>query len=1394
MPKNTNPNRVQNNIGQEPFTQANYRLTVGALSPNNILSVSPAQKHDAGVDFTFMLASHVQDPHAAHPASAISVEDIPPGTFNSDNVQGVLQELAGLSSPFPAGLGEWYGSFPLTTGIPDWGILGMNDGALTGFSLSVIDLPQSHRYPYQWVPPTPGNRTNLSDFGPFEPPPATVSAPPVPPVYFEFTQTSGADLTANWNAGGYSPRDTVFNVADGVGNYNGGGNPTALAGGFTRRGNLVQTYRILRRLPAVTTIPVVATGVISPADRGVVALIHWPDDGLMAQFAAQPLLDKVVAAICLGQGLYDQGGCPVDGEGGGIFLLGGTTNDPDPYAWPGQATGQAGLAEIYRGVADCFSSQTFTDTEGASGLGPDNNIFKQSSPYWNFDGLVSPQLTISATTSLTPFTTQITVNPAHNYKVGQPITVDNCPDINGGAEITATVESIVGVNDFVLWVNGATNAASSGTTQRITGCDVDDYPANETPFPAQVRVGTVAAAGIAPIAGGVPILGAPYLGGAVRGTPIPTAPTTQDDLDNNFFQYRLPVLNDYSNGVTGLKHTPLLEKPRYYAKPPLADNALPLVNAGNFTAYGMDYYPHQIARFRHRFEIAAPSTLTDAGSYILLHFKKEEYFEDLVVRGVWPTDDKLYSANVANVAAINAGTDGLDNSQSSTVQNMIDQTDLQATGWVNGSINGKPFFNLCGTVVVDKTDMAIAPPVLAAAPTYDITTTPAGTIPEWIHTVSGVSYFAARDSSDSPCFELDTFSLTVNRLFGDGLQHRAFLTGNRNGSFSPSRIMTMTPLMTHLGDFFNIAQDFTITTAAAGVWKHSQHAEFAIEAINPASAVGGAGPLIAATATLPVMSISPTSPVPDVFMFSTKAKPHAFVRTPLSHSFTLSTDGVNLVNSSIALLGGASVLYSACTRDPAANPEYGNLVDPFFPPPALPLWPAANFSLFTTQKAYEERFLDEVYRYHVEFGGITVNPDLQNLIGPGLPLPAAPIEIPSKAGVAITFVGPPNYFWENASWFQGGTFGFPAYEADLSAVAYSTIESGQELQVAGLPHRNPPISEGPKAPKPATGMLLYPKTDYTTNHRPDLGTDGVTQFDYRFGFFARNYVRVLDLQDASLNVQPGQPFAILQFKGLTLDDFAYAGGATPGSSNIAILAKVPGLTTWMDVGRVDGAGPSKQDPLLDGAGCAVLGPDTKNLIDPLYGYPIAQVKINVGPVANFFKNVIDGQCEDEIPLLIKVVYYCPHAVATITVRDFNDAVGDTITLNGTGLAVLTEGVDWTAAVSNNATAISIAAAVNTAAVGITAKYLSNVVYLMADVFGTAGAAYTVICGGAAPSGLLPTVLTNFTGGCESDKYDLTYQVTSALGVTPVVFNPASSENYRSAEVRGLYTITAVPLT
>ena len=334
-------------------------------------------------------------------------------------------------------------------------------------------------------------------------------------------------------------------------------------------------------------------------------------------------------------------------------------------------------------------------------------------------------------------------------------------------------------------------------------------------------------------------------------------------------------------------------------------------------------------------------------------------------------------------------------------------------------------------------------------------------------------------------------------------------------------------------------------------------------------------------------------------------------------------------------------------------------------------------SVVSASKDHSERFLDEIYRYshnwnstQVPNQGIQAN-YLANLAGPGLPFVTGPIEVPVRAGYTMSHATIADLPWEKAAWVQ------------YNKMATALTANGAELQVAGLPDRNPPLDEGNDEPYPSAGRLMIPKIDYMGNNalggpiRPSLASGDITtaQFPYNgvpaaisFAGLEQNYVRAFDANfSRSTNnaqsvqsgpvVADGQPFVYLRIWGVTPSDFEYEAGWPYGNKHMAILVKVPGLTTWMDIGRNDGSGPSKQDPVHDGAGCRVVGPQTRDGVGDPYsnvwqsigvdqihacGVVYSQVKINVGPNVNLFKssgevaNMV-GTNEGEAPVLVKVV-------------------------------------------------------------------------------------------------------------------------------------------------------------
>ena len=100
------------------------------------------------------------------------------------------------------------------------------------------------------------------------------------------------------------------------------------------------------------------------------------------------------------------------------------------------------------------------------------------------------------------------------------------------------------------------------------------------------------------------------------------------------------------------------------------------------------------------------------------------------------------------------------------------------------------------------------------------------------------------------------------------------------------------------------------------------------------------------------------------------------------------------------------------------------------------------------------------------------------------------------------------------------------------------------------------------------------------------------------------------------------------------------------------------------------------------------------------------------------------------------------ATGTYTVVDYTLLAGDSVTVNGT---TLTEGIDWTAAVSNNATATSLATAIDGLA-SVTATATGAVVTVVAASRGAAGNAITTTTSDATN---LPVSGATLSGGADN---------------------------------------------
>jgi hypothetical protein len=955
------------------------------------------------------LTSHVEAGGGAHSAAAIDIDRKPP-LYDGDNVEDALDELSALVPPRPPNVGE-FSTVVTLSGIPDWGHLKMVDNYLA-FSPSSPDPSLIYGAWTNFVEPTD------------EDPPFTVKN--VDPI-----------------------TDPTFNVIDGT--YTGGGlGDFTHSGAFTRDiggpNPLNQTTRITSSSGVGGGKPIVISGVVYPADRGVLALLRWPPSGDTTAFLAQDLTVRCPAAIRLGSGVNS--GC--DGLVGGMFTLGDGGSGFDPFAYPGQASGQYDLRELHTGVS-----------------------------------------TIDAT--------------------ALPIVADT----------------------------------TSG----------------------QVRLGTDVNAGVPVVAGGIPILGA----GTVA---------TGGGNDDNFFRYRLPYLNDYSDGTNGLLYTPAAQKPRYFLKPSVSlTPGTDLVQAGDYPDFPKDYWTFQVARYRHRFTLddtaILPSDPRDNGSWMLLHFRTEEAFEALVRDGVAPADEDLYSPNL------------VDWTNPENPLNVV--ADDSASGFP-----AAPSYHILRASIFEDPDGDTAPTITSAS--YDYTPTL-----DAVMFVSGIAYFLVRDGSgnlltlDNITFNADDLFLNSYRTAEPGITGDSFL-GNVN------------PMVIAISHFANE----TLPTVPGAIIQSASYVrrrrlELTYQELGSFTIADG--PLPADSAIYDTgAGANPILPLGDVSepAFSTNANLRGFLRKPLAHRNPFTANLPSPGPILIPPLDTMSVLVHS-TDSRSGTVLYGNIL---VAPGTI------EATLESPQKDVEERFLDEVYRYSETWDGLAAAV-LSQLQGPGLPGAVSPIEVDVRAATTATYT--------TASWIQNSR-----HLDDLTAGPASS-----ELQVAGLPDLSPELEYEELEPFPSSGIVIYPQTDYSTGHRPaDPGDVTGAQRDYSTATGDRAYIRAFDVafsRSASPRSPEGQPFFTIKLLGVRRSTFAYVGPG-PGSADVAILVKVPGLTTWMDLGRVDGDGPSKQDGLLDGAGCQVVGPETFDDDPSDSGVRFAQVKVNVGPTATLFKSV-----NGEVPVLVKVL-------------------------------------------------------------------------------------------------------------------------------------------------------------
>lgn len=1201
MPRKLNPAYIKVGHGKAaPDENASRPSLTGAglvgAGPNIGQPVTPVGSTFGGALTGEAFAGHIQDPKGAHKASAIE-HDGHPDILLSSNVEGALDELIGTVTKRPPYLGQWDSSVAFS-GIPDWGFLKLRDASLDNYPLTTGVVPLENLpsgadpadvFPYYFTAPGPAQDA-------------------------EFTHP-GEDPRTDWLWNTGLELD-LGSVGMGYGRCH--------IGAFTRDGDVgpaplevMRTARLYPRPNALDVetglperVPVTISGTVFPADRGVIALFHFPPGvrgDMQAEFLGQPLITdetvvggsqgRVVAALLLGNGILGDK-CNVDapcteehlcdGDPGGIFSLGKNpvSEKYDPFSFPGRASGQYDLHEIHTGL-DGFGNELVAP--------------------WN--------------------------------------------DLDGDT------------------VTGSARTAAA-----------------TIPAPGQVRLGTDPDAGETPVGYGIPILGgtsayfdvppAPQsgsLGHAIKGDSL--------ILSSNFFRYRLPALKDYTP-ETGLKWTPrgdygfrTQETWRFFEVASLhavdyPDGAAvpttsPYLRSAGFyeTGFDEDYWVWQIARFRHTFLM--PSTKgsglrEEVGSYWLVHFKTEADFEKFARDGIFPWDATdgydVYGYSLAGSPPSHIEEDGnVANEWPAATPPSSPDGPAPLFGY-----SANPYHGLRSTILLDPDGEAL-PAVLTAS--YDWTTNSAPGN-ESIMWVSGVAYHTPHlVANGGTSFQFTAIDLVLDAGFWTSFRTSQYdLTG---GTSAPAIIASVNPLFLNFAPwaydgttgFGALPISLDVTTGAAGVefipddsflGRHRVEVPFDYLGSNAGGLFSDTnGPLDAdsLTLSLPGRSILVQGDIQNP-SFVRDAKLRAYLRRPMNHladdTTTLpfaATDGHGQV---LAPVDGKRLLFHSSHFDQTAQQGYfGNYVqNPLGAPPNI------GYGAMTGavgERDTRERFLDEVYRIVPPFTASIVGlgpytaQALASLQGPGMQgWVGGPIEVP----VIVSLAASP---WNEVSWLD-----MECHVLDLTG-ADPNVSDG--LQVVGLPDRNPPQSAAVQMPFPSSGMMVYPQEDFRSVSPESAVHFAGAQPDYTTAAGVRQFIRAFDAawlrSGGSVTLSAaGTTSLVLRIDGLLLEDLEFTAPGPGGlaDNRVAIAVKVPGLTTWMDIGRADGAGPSKQDMFADGAGCQVVGDETYNFQDPESGYVGCYVKVNVGPVAALFTNTgtwssyLGGvwPIEGEAPVLIRV--------------------------------------------------------------------------------------------------------------------------------------------------------------
>ena len=1152
-------------------------LTGGGLAPPGSVSSSSIAPGEVG-PVSETLGAHVGNPTGAHPASAISILDPYTRYFMGPNVEGAINELAALVPPPMGGVGSegvaWLGS--TNVGTPDWGILKLHDGILPFTAGNTLADPHGV-YPYYY-------RAPVTD--------------------------SGVGLTGT----GIEPAtDPTFNVVDGL--YTGGGNGASHAG-FVTLSSYGAGYPTWRILSAIADPAAVVSGIVSPSDRGVLALVKWPSGDEPDPAPAANVGDiqaRCVAALLLGKGILDNG---CDGEPGGAFV---------------EATGGLRAIASAKYNVDPAAGYTFTLDLSSVGGPPAPVTFTAvavvpANPY---------EFQVGGGAAATAENFALALNTLYYSEVLAAITNGTdtvtlylrTPGTVGNAPTTTITCTEAPANINVVNFAGGTNAILS--PYAFPGRAAGQYNLEEihaglsgttgtdpffNPAAGQVRLLTdPAAVTFAPatVAGGLPIFGGTSKAiGTV--TPVSGFPfSLGGGTDGNFFAYRLPYLKDYSV-ASGLVYTPAAEKTRFTTKlAPASVGAL--TQAGDYDNFTTDFWAFQIARYRHRFVLTPPpvaAVTREDGNYALVHFKKEAYFEAYVRDGVVPASDQLWSVNLVRWTGNVPPYDLTENLVTST-------PGASAANPVNRS-----------EVFEDKNGTFVPAPVAGLSFTLGTAAVPTRMY------CSGIEYYVPIDVTtvNTPNVAITDLDFTYNGVFDRG--YRSHDTVPLLGPLSVDKrkyALNQNPVFVSLASFSYEGDEAlgtsTLATGSPGAVTfpaelgeiRRQRIEFGYADLTPAATLDPAvgDPASYAFSVTPYTKGIYFTGDPNTPVFTTDAKVRVFLRRPLVvdvvTGYSEPLAGTTVPNST-----GDVILYHSMQEGNAtATVPYGN---------------PSNAALrgLSKEKDREERFLDEIYRYPENWAPLAVPADVSQLQGPGLPFGPAPVSVPVRPDSTLGYNG----------WYLIG------YNANALTTVGLDPNLNNGLQVAGLPPRDPTYKEGLLSPAPSRGVLLYPQTDFSAGYAPVQSFGAAADYSVLTG--DRCYIRAFDADAANA----GLSTVVFRLWGVELTDFQYTAPTAPGATGMAVMVKVPGLTTWMDAGRADGTGPSKQDIALDGAGCLVSSAAATDTVSQIR---YTDVTVNLSPAALFING--EGKC----PVLVKVIIkYNPTGLALNFVGAGETAATDTL--------------------------------------------------------------------------------------------------------------------------------------